>query len=103
MRIAIVVALTALASCGQQEARTYPPQYQLNFMRACLAQGEGLQSLCTCTWEKIERDISPADFAQFEQLPANEQATHPLRGQIERYALECRQQTEPAPDTPPEP
>jgi hypothetical protein len=103
VRKALVLGAFALASCGQQAANTYPPQYELNFMRACQAQGPGLQSLCTCTWEKIEREIPPDDFAAFERLPANEQTTHPMRERIERYALVCRQQTDPAPEDPPEP
>lgn len=102
MRVVLFMALAALAACERQDARAYPPQYELNFMRACEAQGP-VEGLCACTWEKIEREIPPDQFAAFERLPANEQATHPLRDQIERDALECRQQSEAAPGSPPPP
>jgi hypothetical protein len=102
MRVLASIALLMLAACGEQEAKTYPPQYELNFMRACQAQAPTL-TLCTCTWEKIEREIAPDDFAAFELLPAGEQARHPLYSQIERYAVECRDQPESLPDDPPPP
>lgn len=96
------VLAAALAGCGQQEADTYPPQYELNFMRACQAQGPS-GNVCPCTWEKIEREIPPDEFAAFELLPASEQAAHPLYSQIERYALECRDQNDAPAEAPPAP
>jgi len=102
MRLVILAALTALGACGQQQAKTYPPQYELNFMRACQAQGPA-ENVCPCTWEKIEREIPPDAFAAFELLPASEQRVHPLYGQIERYAIECREQSETTPEDPPAP
>jgi hypothetical protein len=98
----IFVLVAALGACGQQDAATYPPQYELNFMRACQAQAPN-HAVCSCSWEKIESEIAPADFAAFERLPANEQASHPLYAQIERHALECRDQPEAAPEDPPAP
>jgi hypothetical protein len=98
----ILVGLAALAACGQQPANTYPPQYELNFMRACQAQGPP-SGVCPCTWEKIEREIPPDQFAAFERLPANEQVTHPVYSQLERYALECAGESDPPPQAPPTP
>lgn len=96
---AVLLSVLALAACGQQDAKTYPPQYELNFMRSCQAQRAPAQ-FCACTWERIERDVSPADFAAFERMPPNEQATNPLRDQIARYAEECRSEAMPAPQKP---
>lgn len=88
-RLLVLAAVAALAACGQQQAaNTYPPQYELNFMRSCQAQNPA-EGLCTCTWAKIEGEVPVADFAAFERMSTNEQVAHPLRGQIERYALEC--------------
>lgn len=101
--LAALVLLVSLAACDQRQvAQTYPPQYELNFMTACQAQRVSA-AFCTCTWEKIEHEISPADFAAFERLPPNEQATHPFQGQIERYAEECRNEVAPDPEEPPAP
>lgn len=101
--IMVLIALVALAACGQQEqANTYPPQYELNFMRSCQAQNPA-EGLCTCTWAKIEGEVPVAEFAAFERLPVNEQVSHPLRGQIERYALECLNENQPTPEDPPAP
>lgn len=103
MRTAYVsIVVLALAACGQPEATTYPPQYELNFMRSCQAQGAPI-GFCSCSWEKIEREIPPADFAAFERLPASEQETHPLRAKIQAYAGECRSEPVGPPDDPPAP
>jgi len=96
--VAIALALT-LAACGRQEAETYPPQYELNFMRACEAQRPAA-NLCACTWERITREVPPDEFAAFERLTAEEQAAHPLYGEIQRYALDCAARSEPAEDPP---
>lgn len=101
--VLVFAALAVLAACGQQQAsNTYPPQYELNFMRSCQAQNPA-EGLCTCTWAKIEGEVPAADFAAFERLPVNEQVSHPLRGQIERYALECLNENQPAAQDPPAP
>lgn len=71
-------------------------------MRACQAQNPA-EDLCPCTWAKIEREIPPDEFAAFETLPLNEQTAHPLRSQIERYAVECLNEIQPTPEDPPAP
>lgn len=101
-RIMLALALTALTACGQQEAKTYPPQYELNFMRACQAPGQD-SNVCSCTWERITREIPVEEFEGFEQLPANEQTSHPLRAELQRYAVECIAQNEAPPEDPPPP
>jgi hypothetical protein len=101
-RVALWLAVFVLAACGQQETRTYPPQYELNFMRACQAPGQA-SSVCSCTWERITREIPVEEFESFEQLPANEQSAHPLRAELQRYALECIAQNEAPPEDPPPP
>ena len=104
MRVLASIALMlALAACGQQEAKTYPPQYELNFMRACQAQRPAAPNQCPCTWERITREIPPDGFATFERLPPNEQVEHPLYAEIQRYALECATQTEATTGDPPPP
>jgi hypothetical protein len=102
MRILLLCLVAALVSCGQPEPNTYPPQYELNFMRACQAQGP-VGDVCSCTWEKIQREIPPAEFAAFERLPASEQVGHPLYGQIERFAIGCRNEAVDALEDPPAP
>ena len=103
MRMTILAALAALAACGQPSApETYPPQFELNFMRGCQAQGP-TQAFCSCTWDKIEAEISPADFEAFDRLPAYEQASQPLQQQIESFALECSAQMQPPTEQPPAP
>jgi len=102
MRVTIFAALAALAACGQSAPETYPPQFELNFMRACQAQGPSSQ-FCGCTWEKIEAEVAPADFASFERLPAAEQPSHPVQQQIEQFALECAAQPQTPTEEPPAP
>jgi hypothetical protein len=104
MRIFAPIALAlTLAACGQQDANTYPPQYELNFMRACQAQRPAARNQCPCTWERITREIPPDEFATFERLPPAEQVAHPLYAELQRYALECASQTEATTEDPPPP
>jgi hypothetical protein len=86
VRAVALVLAAALACCGRPETG-YPPAYELNFMRACEAQST--RALCACIWEKIEADVAAADFAALERLPAAERETHPLKLQIDDYALSC--------------
>jgi hypothetical protein len=102
-RPAFFALMLTLAACGQQEAKTYPPQYELNFMRACHAQRPAAPNQCPCTWERITREIPPDEFATFERLPPSEQVAHPLYTEIQRYAVECVTQTEATPEDPPPP
>jgi hypothetical protein len=103
MRVLIFAACTAvLTACGQSAPETYPPQFELNFMRACQAQGPS-QAFCACNWQMVEREISPADFAAFERLPAAERSSHPVQQQIERFAIECSAQLQPLTEDPPPP
>lgn len=97
-----ILALVLLAGCGQQQAKTYPPQFELNFMRACEAQRPA-QNVCSCTWERIAREIPVDDFMAFERLNPSEQASHPLYTEIQRFALECRAETGPPDEDPPAP
>ena len=87
MRIGFVVVALALGACTQQPA-TYPPDFERNFMVACEAQGSS-SALCSCTWDKIETDISPGDFASLERLPGPQRESHPLTLQINGYVESC--------------
>lgn len=88
MAARVLVALTlALSACGRPDAG-FPPQYELNFMRACEAQ-HPVTGVCACTWAKIESEISRADFDALERLSAAERPTAPLQQQIQGYALAC--------------
>jgi hypothetical protein len=103
MRVMILAALTMLAACGHSAPdTTYPPQFELNFMRACQAQGT-TAAFCSCTWDRIEAEVAPADFAEFERLAPTEQASHPLQQQIEEFALACAPQTQAPDEDPPAP
>lgn len=82
------LSLVALGACGRPAAPAYPPQYEINFMRACEAQGASAD-FCRCVWNKIEAEIPADDFAALERLPASERAAHPLQSQIETYAASC--------------
>jgi hypothetical protein len=98
MRISIVV-LFALAACGQPAAPpTYPPTTEINFMRACEAHST-VPGLCACVWDKIEANVPPADFTALEAMPGAEREAHPLKRQIDGYALSCGAELsrEPAP------
>jgi hypothetical protein len=101
MRVMILAALAALAACGQSAPAPYPPEYELNFMRACQVRQTTAQ--CSCIWGKIETDVPVADFIEVERLPASERASHPITGQVERFALECAAQLQPPIEDPPPP
>lgn len=91
-------ALLLLAACGRQG---YPPEYEFNFMQACEARSQ-VAGLCACTWDRIEAEVPPADFAALERLPAAERGAHPLKLQIDEYALVCaRRLSSEAPPQPP--
>lgn len=87
MRIAILAVVVALGACGKADG-AYPPAYELNFTRACEAQGAPAD-LCACAWGKIEAEIPRRDFEAWERLPVAERAAHPLQRQIAGYALAC--------------
>ncbi|ANP45173.1 hypothetical protein [Candidatus Viadribacter manganicus] len=85
----IVVALTALvlAACTQQPV-AYTPDVERNFMTACEIQGAS-NALCGCTWDRIEADIPPDDFAALERLPGPQREDHPMTAQINGYVEAC--------------
>ncbi len=102
MRIASVTIFALLGACGPQGPKAYPPQYEVNFMRACEAQRPA-EGVCPCTWEKIEREIAADEFAAFELLPPDERRMHPLYGQVQQFAVECRDRDETPVQNPPAP
>jgi hypothetical protein len=64
--------------------------------------------LCSCTWDKIEAEISPNDFSALERMPGPQRQAHPLTAQINGYVETCNASLttpiEPAADDPvPEP
>lgn len=106
MRLLAIVSLLALAACNPQPA-TYAPDVERNFMMACEAQGSS-NALCGCTWNRIESEISPGDFAALERMPGPQRESHPLTAQINGYVEACAvtvtPPVEPAADDPvPEP
>ncbi|MEZ5960986.1 MAG: hypothetical protein R3C30_11255 [Hyphomonadaceae bacterium] len=107
MRLLAIGSLLALAACNPGPA-AYAPGVEHNFMTACEAQQGSSVALCGCTWEKIEAEISPNDFAALERLPQQQRETHPLTTQINGYVEACAisltPPVEPAADDPvPEP
>jgi hypothetical protein len=87
MRAALfVVAALALAACGRSSG--YPPEYELNFMRACEARS-AVPGLCACTWDKIEEGVSVAEFTALETMPAAQRQSHPTKLRIDQFALAC--------------
>lgn len=82
----VLVVLTA--ACGQREPAGYPPEFELNFMRACEAQNPAAD-ICRCTWERIEANIAAEDFVALERLSPAQRARSPINAQIEGYALGC--------------
>jgi len=76
------------AACGPRAPVGYPPDYEINFMRSCRAQNPAVD-ICRCTWEKIEANITPQDFAGLERLPPAARAQSPLSAQIQGYGLDC--------------
>lgn len=104
MRLLATLSLFALAACNAQPA-AYGPDVERNFMMACEAQGSS-NALCGCTWDRIEADISPGDFAALERLPGPQRESHPLTAQINGYVEACAVSLEPpveAEDVVPEP
>lgn len=87
MRATLVLLLLALASCGQSSTG-YPPQYEVNFMRACESRST-VTGLCGCTWDKIEAGVTVAEFTALEAMPAAQRETSPVKQRIEGYAMEC--------------
>jgi len=99
MRMTIaILALVSLAACGPA-AVGYPPGVEMNFMQACQSQGAE-STLCACTWDRIEAEIEPNDFAALERLPGPEREAHPITGQIEQFAMACNASTAAAPVEP---
>jgi hypothetical protein len=87
MRITILAVAVALGACGKVDD-SYPHGHELNFTRACEAQGAPA-TLCACVWDKIEAEIPRRDFEALERLPITERTAHPLQRQIAGYALAC--------------
>lgn len=97
MRVLAVFALLALAACSRP-ATTYAPGVEMNFMRACEPRST-ISGLCACVWDKIETEVTPADFTALERLPGPQREAHPLKRQIDGYAMACGTELsrEPAP------
>ncbi len=92
MRFVFALAALVLAACTPP-SNEYPPGMEMNFMRACEAASQ-IEGLCACTWDQIEANISPSDFAALDQMPGPERAAHPLTRQIEGYAMACHAQSQ---------
>jgi hypothetical protein len=90
MRLVLALAAFALAACSPRSGE-YPPDIEMNFMRACEAQSQ-VPGLCACTWDKIEAEVPVSDFQALELLPGPERLAHPLSTQISGYALACSAQ-----------
>lgn len=87
MRWIVALAPSLIAACTQQPA-TYSPDYERNFVTACEAQGSS-NALCSCTWDRIEAEISPGDFTALERMPGPQRDAHPLTAQINGYVEAC--------------
>lgn len=87
MRWIVALVPLLLAACNQQSA-TYTPDFERNFVTACEAQGSS-NALCSCTWDRIEAEISPDDFAALEAMPGPQREAHPLTAQINGYVEAC--------------
>lgn len=85
-RVTLALALGALAACGQAQ-NAYPPQYELNFMQACEAQGP-TPGLCACVWGRIAAEVPRAEFEEAEQAGAAG-AAHPLAQRVTAFKNEC--------------
>ena len=46
-------------------------------------------ALCSCTWDKIEAEIPPGDFAALEHMPGPRREADPLTAQINGYVETC--------------
>jgi len=88
MRLFVLAALLALASCGQPQSAGYPPEIELNFRNACEAQSPP-DGVCSCVWQRIVAEVPPEDFIALERLPMTERLEHPLTEQINNFALAC--------------
>lgn len=86
LAIAFVLGV-ALAGCGAPAAG-YPPQYELNFVRACQAHSPPA-GVCQCTWDKVEAQIPRNEFDAFERMPAAQRPSSPIQRQLQSFALEC--------------
>lgn len=100
MRLIVLFSLLAITACAQQPA-TYAPDVERNFMTACEAQGSP-SALCSCTWDKIEADVPPGDFAALERLPGPEREANSLTAQINGYVETCNASLMPQVDPGPE-
>jgi len=90
MRVGLISVIACIVSaCGPAQAPSYPPEYKVNFMRACEAQPEAADGRCGCIWDAIEANVPPGDFAALERLPPAERDANALTRQIEGYALSC--------------
>ncbi len=102
MRFGFVLVALALGACTQQPV-AYGPDVERNFMTACENQGSP-NALCSCTWDKIEANITPGDFAALESMPGPQREAHPLTAQISGYVADCNASLmphiEPAEDDP---
>jgi hypothetical protein len=111
--LASIALMLALAACGQPQPKTYQPQDELQFMRTCQAaylarlpdgaDESQVSQVCSCTWERITREIPVEDLQAFERLPPTEQGAHPLTAELQAYTMECAGQSEAAPEDPPPP
>ncbi len=100
MRAWLVLGVALLAAACSPPARTYGPEVEVNFMRACEDRSE-VTGLCACIWERIEAEVSPNDFVALERMPGPAREAHPLTEQINGYATACHARlappVEPAP------
>lgn len=96
MRLLASLSLLALAACTPQPA-TYAADVERNFMMACEAQGSSSE-LCGCTWDRVETEIRPGDFASLERMPGPQREAHPLTAQINGYVEACAVDLAPQPD-----
>ncbi len=88
MRALMALAVLALAACGPQADPGYTPEYSFGFTQSCTASS-GSHELCACIWDKIEANVSRADFDALERMTPAEREAHPLNAQIQGYAVEC--------------
>lgn len=80
--------------------RTCQGAYRLRLPEG--ANQSGVIQVCSCTWERITREIPVEDLEAFEDLPSTEQVTHPITAELKKYTMECTSQHEaPRQDPPP--
>ncbi|MEZ5995009.1 MAG: hypothetical protein R3C25_04585 [Hyphomonadaceae bacterium] len=108
MRAIAALALILAVSLGVCERRAaeegFSPDYRLNFVNACQAQGSGPE-MCACAWDRIEAEVSRRDFDALERLPGPQRDADPLTARINQYVQACAAQFAPVPDpeSPPAP